>query len=415
MRLRAYVNRILTETGKSVLGSKLRWRRSPAAVLLLCGAGSAWAQGIENSPSTWDVHGDAVLVALVAIVAQSLLIVFLMVERKRRKHSQEQLAERLKFETLMAEIAFQFGHVISGRMEPAIESSMQAIHKYFGSRAVSIWVPDQERTVMHRAYAWPKETWTSRRNTFSGDEYPDMMARLFRGETVHFSNEMERDAHEDQAAFRRSGTRSLLVLPLQDEERTLGFLSLANLKEGVRITPEIVQRMQVVADILAAAMARDSSTKALLESELLKESLLESIQSSVAVIDASGVVRDANQHSLNAKTRPGVDLRSAVRVGENYLHACMRTTECEKFVAGIQAVLRGTEQSFAMEYEDESAAERRWYRTTAMRLLRAEGGAVISHLDITRQVVSEFEERRLQDELLRLSRGTEMGHTAAAP
>jgi C4-dicarboxylate-specific signal transduction histidine kinase len=240
------------------------------------------------------------------------------------------------------------------------------------------------------------------------------MGRLMKGETVQFSNETERDALQDQASLRRSGTRSLLAIPLQDEDQTIGFLSLANLNEGVAMTPEIVQRMHVAADMLAAAMARQSSSKALHESESLKLSLLESMQSSVAVIDGSGTVLEANQQWLNAAPNRGSALRSPVRVGHNYLDACAKASDSERWSAGIRSVLKGTQQSFEVEYEDGESSHPQWYRTTAVRLLREGGGAVLNHLNVTQEKLSELEERRLQEELARVNRAAEMGQMAAS-
>src|SRR5205823_6030602 len=59
-------------------------------------------------PSLWDSHSEAVIVAILALVAQSLLIAFLLAERKRRHKTQELLAERLRFETILAQVSSDF-------------------------------------------------------------------------------------------------------------------------------------------------------------------------------------------------------------------------------------------------------------------------------------------------------------------
>jgi two-component system, LuxR family, sensor kinase FixL len=77
-------------------------------------------------------------------------------------------------------------------------------------------------------------------------------------------------------------------------------------------------------------------------------------------------------------------------------------------------VLQGSSQTFEIEYQALPNSGQQWYRMTAVRLPRAEGGAVVSHINITQQKMAELEEERMQEELILLNRLSEMGQLAAS-
>ena len=363
-------------------------------------------------PSLWESHKDAVIIAAIALAAQSLLIVFLMLEQRRRRASQKLLAERLRFETLLAQVSAGFAHVTNETMEPAIYECLRAVQGFFESSMAGIWEPRESGHIFQRTHVWPGDTGAGSQDKLSTNEFSATMRQLSLGEIVSCSSDAERTKLEDGESFRRLGIRSFLAIPLRDEDRVIGFLQLASRDREMFWAPDIVRRLRVISEILGGVLARRNASRALQESELLKFSLLESMRSSVAVIDQSGSVLEVNQHWLSS-TSGGTPLQSSIGAGSNYLEVCLEAPNGLEVVAGLQSVLDGSRQIFETEYDDHASGPQ-WFRMTVMSLPRPQGGAVVTHLNITEKKLSELEQQRTQEELFQLNRVAEMGQLTAS-
>ena len=95
--------------------------------------------------------------------------------------------------------------------------------------------------------------------------------------------------------MRAFGVVSQLVLPVTPGARCKGGLSLVN-RSGPRTwSPEHVQRLRLVAEVLASALARKETEDALRASETMKSAILSSLNSGVAVLDRSGRIIAVNE------------------------------------------------------------------------------------------------------------------------
>ncbi len=153
---------------------------------------------------------------------------------------------------------------------------------------------------------------------------------------------------------------------------------------------------------------RKRAGDALRESEIFKAAILNSLSAHIAVLDREGQVISVNEPWTRfalENTPAGV---SAPAVGAGYLEVCRRAAEARDPLArealeGILSVLRGESPHFAMEYPCHAPAEQRWFLMTVTPIA-APGGAVVTHLDITRRkqaeaalLASENRLRRLYD------------------
>ena len=124
------------------------------------------------------------------------------------------------------------------------------------------------------------------------------------------------------------------------------------------------------------------------ESELGR-AVLSSLPAHIAVLDRSGRIIAVNDAwAAFAAANGGAE---GCGVGCNYVDVC-RTAgggEARQAMNGLSEVLAGTRPLFTLEYPCHSATEKRWFLLTAAPLKRAEGGAVVSHLNITDRKLSE--------------------------
>jgi PAS domain S-box-containing protein len=151
--------------------------------------------------------------------------------------------------------------------------------------------------------------------------------------------------------------------------------------------------------------------------EILWGAMLASLSEHIAIIDRCGIVIAVNDawsrfasESIKAKFE-------RVPIGVNYLEACRRAgddAEMARAAAGIEAVLNGSEPSFRMEYDSSYTPAPRWFEFSVIPLRRPEGGAVMSHRDVTRRKQAEIDVEQQRQELTHLTRVGILGQLSGA-
>jgi diguanylate cyclase (GGDEF)-like protein len=127
--------------------------------------------------------------------------------------------------------------------------------------------------------------------------------------------------------------------------------------------------------------------------------VLDALSSHICVLDKDGVIVAVNRSWRDfARDNPPVSNRAGV--GTCYLDACRSASgpgseEAIPFAAGVAAVLAGETDFFQLEYPCHSPTERRWFLGRVTPLNLREGGAVVSHVDITDRKLLELELMKL--------------------
>ena len=149
-------------------------------------------------------------------------------------------------------------------------------------------------------------------------------------------------------------------------------------------------RMDIHQQVLAEQKLR--------KSEALNLAVLDSVHAQIAVLDRQGTVV-----ALNEPWRQASDVDRYLRargqrpvgVGDSYLDICHRLpplpaerTSGLPVADGIRAVLERRSPAFNASYPSRSAKEERWIALQVTPLNSEEGGAVISHTDITDRIAA---------------------------
>lgn len=123
-------------------------------------------------------------------------------------------------------------------------------------------------------------------------------------------------------------------------------------------------------------------------SNTFAQSILDSIDIIMAILDTQGTIRAVNKiWEQNARAVCSPEQMTRLGPGTNYLEVCQQTQgpdrkDAFEALAGIKAVLQGGQPSFTMEYPCASPTAMNWYlmRVTPLPYGR---GAVVAHIDIT--------------------------------
>jgi len=156
---------------------------------------------------------------------------------------------------------------------------------------------------------------------------------------------------------------------------------------------------------------RKITEEALQRSEELNRAVLGSLRDQIAVLDRSGEIIQVNDGWTRfAEDNGGRE----VGVGANYVSVCkgaVRThPDAQTSLDGILSVLQGRAQQYREEYPCQTPSGERWFVLSVTPLRLPEGGAVVSHIDVTQRKVAEAalvesreELRKSRDEIQQLA------------
>src|SRR5262249_26306737 len=194
---------------------------------------------------------------------------------------QAQLEERLRFETLLADLSTRFanlpGHAALDReIEQAqcricqtLSLDRSILMRFIGPKAEAVFT-----------HCWAaSEFEPNPRLVAVGTDFPWVIDLVKCGQTVRFTSldELPAEAGTDKESFCRLGSKSKVVFPLIVGGRVHGAVSFCALK-AERTWPEaLISRLRLVSELFAGALARrqteDELHQALADVEKLKERL----------------------------------------------------------------------------------------------------------------------------------------------
>ena len=193
-----------------------------------------------------------------------------------------ELEERLRFETLLAEISAQFVNLPADRIDNEIEGAQRRICEFLNLDRSSLGqVLEREPGVMilTHIHQSPGSPPVPKRPNLR-DWFPWMVQKVLAGETAAITkmSDIPLEAGRDRESFALYGIKSVVVVPLSVGGGPIfGLLTFSVLREE-RAWPEtIVKGFQLVAQVFANALARKHADEQLKrhveEIEALKQRL----------------------------------------------------------------------------------------------------------------------------------------------
>ena len=252
-------------------GAQALSQAAALVLLLLLGGGPveadeprpAWGPLSAPWPTAYLVVGAIVL------VLQSALIVGLLVHRAQRRRTQHALAEQLRFETLLSGLSATFVTVPVGDVGPAIESGLQRIVTELDIDRAVLAELGPRRELARVTYGWTRTGISPMPMSVNVSDFPWMSARLGQGHVVHFgsASDLPEDAITDRRSVAALGVRSLVAVPLVVGGVVVGSLACSSLRAERAWPEELVQRLRLIAEVFANALARRRAEGRIRESE----------------------------------------------------------------------------------------------------------------------------------------------------
>ena len=212
---------------------------------------------------------------------------------KKQTTSKEQLKERLKFETLLADISSRFVNVPAQEVDSEIIDAERRICELLDLDVAAFWQWSEEGqccfALTHFYSAREGQQLTEQSNSL--ELFPWFQQQMRAGHIVAISSleELPAEAANDREICRQLDIKSNLSLPLSvGGEPALGVLGL-NTSRSERDWPdELVKRMQLVGQIFANAIARKRSNQQLQESEEVNRATFDQAAVGIAHVGIDG-------------------------------------------------------------------------------------------------------------------------------
>jgi len=129
--------------------------------------------------------------------------------------------------------------------------------------------------------------------------------------------------------------------------------------------------------------------------ELFSRDILNSFSAHVAVLNKNGTIVEVNNAWENfARLNSADEELNRTGVGQNYLNVCDSNSgdiDLAKIKTNLSAILIGELKQFTIEYPCHTPTEQRWFLMQINTLRGENGGAVVSHYNITDRVKAEKE------------------------
>jgi len=320
-----------------------------------------------------------------------------------RKRSQQQLEQRLRFERLVSDIAAQFATGSLYAIDTEIEYALEKLRVFFDVDRCTIARFSEDGRKLILEYSMQSEEVRQAPEFVLEEELPWNFSRLKKGKPVVIRSlaDFPADAKRELQFCRAREVKAFLAFPLLSGSNPLGALVLMSTKGERHWPEELVERFHVITTVFANVLIRLQTDKAIREAEVLNHSVLDSLNSHIAILDSSGLIIAVNEAWKRFAGENGSPSYAAIGPGGNYLEVCrLAAAHDDAFaraaLAGIQSVRDGSRALFSLEYPCHSPNHERWFFMKVVPLQGRVGGVVISHVDIT-ELKQSKETLRLRD------------------
>jgi PAS domain S-box-containing protein len=186
--------------------------------------------------------------------------------------AEETLVERLRFETLLSDLSAKFVAVPADKVDREIEEAERRVCEFLGLDLAVLWqwsleYPDSfTLTHLYRPLGGPPVP--ERMNAH--EYFPWCLREVQAGRVVKLGSveDAPAEAARDLEVWRHYRVKSVLAIPLSaGGEPLVGVLSFHSMRAERDWPEEVVQRLRLVAEIFANALARKRVEQALRESE----------------------------------------------------------------------------------------------------------------------------------------------------
>ena len=241
----------------------------------------------DNPFEALDVHRDGrripVEITNAAIEENGKRLVLSIVrDVSERRRLQKELEERLRFETVLADLSARFINLPAERVDCEIEDALKCLATCLGLDRSTLFQRSEDEKTLVITHGWAAPGFEPLKGLTVQEAFPWALRRVLAGEVIVFSSvdEWPAEAAQDKATLRQWGPKSNVSFPLSaGGSEVLGALAFGKMTEERTWPEELVQRLGLAAQLLGNALQRKRAEQklkqALAEVKQLKDRLQE--------------------------------------------------------------------------------------------------------------------------------------------
>ncbi len=172
--------------------------------------------------------------------------------------------DRLRFEALVADLSATFVSIPAEAVDREIETAQRLLVEALDVDRSGLFELSPDGTTLALTHYWSRPEFPRLASGLTGDQFPWIRSRIRQGEVVTVSSldDLPPDA-TDRGSMRAIGIKSNVALPLTVDGQVVGALTFGVLREERSWPAEIVNRLRLVAQVFASALARKRGDLAL--------------------------------------------------------------------------------------------------------------------------------------------------------
>jgi PAS domain S-box-containing protein len=275
------------------------------------------AEGQRKDGSQFPVE---VVVAMVELADGEASVGFLT-DITERKRADAELVDRLRFETLLADLSARFADVVAERLGGEINGALRRVCECFGLDGCTLWqAPEATPRVLRLTYTSRSSEGPAGPGSIQmegGEYFPWSHQQIVSGKrnviAVSSLRDLPEEAARDRETYSMYGVKSVLTIALAAGGRPpVGALAFSSTQAEQSWPEEIVNRLQLVAQVFANALARQRLQAERQRSFDQLRALAARLQS-VREEERKRVAREIHDQLGQALTAIKLDLSSLVR------------------------------------------------------------------------------------------------------
>jgi signal transduction histidine kinase len=227
------------------------------------------ARIVFDEPSLWARYRWYVMGAAAVVAIQTALIGSLLIHRAQRRRVQARLAERLRFETLLAELAAILGAPSPADADARIQAALRHVVDALGVDWATIRTFVPGATELWLTHARTRANLPPRPPVVREEQAPWIFARMREGRVVRVAGPgaLPEEAAVDRRSLSAIGARSIVLTPLLRDGVVAGCLTVGVDREDRQWPDEWTPRLQLLAELFAGALERERAMRADRESQ----------------------------------------------------------------------------------------------------------------------------------------------------
>jgi len=194
----------------------------------------------------------------------------LLREVEELREKERRLEEMVRFEKLLSEISTRLVNLPVEQIDQEIEQGLRRAVEFLGVDRGGVYVFSNDRTKVFRKYFWGADGIPESAPDLEDQKFPWIGEKLRKGRVLAIPrvDNLPEEASRDRETLKAFGNRSSLLIPLSVGETIFGAVTFGSVRTERDWAEELIQRVRLIGEIFASALARKQSEEALRRAEL---------------------------------------------------------------------------------------------------------------------------------------------------